>query len=134
LIVCWRFVGIVMQNRLMDLIEFLDPDCSRLPANRRDYCERCEMDRAYCEHGLAGGRQAVSRSAVRLLISPRGMAHFPGCPHKGDDPDFARWAEVDVPGAWERLGNGEHIRATGGNRPDLVADTRCRDCVEHGPW
>lgn len=27
---------IVMPNRLMDLIEFLDPDCSRVPANRRD--------------------------------------------------------------------------------------------------
>lgn len=32
------------------------------------------------------------------------------------------------------LGNGEHIRATGGNRPDLVAEARCRDCVDHGPW
>jgi hypothetical protein len=97
------------------------------------YCERCEMDRAYCEHGLAERRQAASTSAVRLRVSPRGMAHFPGCPHKGDDADD-RWAELDVPGAWERLGNGEHIRAGGGKRTDPVAETRCRDCVEHGPW
>jgi hypothetical protein len=27
---------IVLHNRLMDLIEFLDPECSRVPANRRD--------------------------------------------------------------------------------------------------
>lgn len=98
------------------------------------FCERCEMDRACCEHGLAERRQAASSSAVSLLISPRGMAHFPGCPHKGDDPGYGHWAELDTPGAWTRLGNGEHIRATGGNRPDLVAEARCLDCVDHGPW
>lgn len=99
------------------------------------YCEHCEMNLAYCEHGLAERRQTISNSAVSLLlISPRGVAHFPGCPHKGDDPDYGHWAELDAPGAWTRLGNGERIRATGGNRPDLVAQARCRDCVDHGPW
>jgi hypothetical protein len=98
------------------------------------HCELCEMDLAYCEHGLAARRQSASTAVVRLLISPNGMAHFPGCPHKGDDPDYARWAELDTTGAWARLGNGEHFRATGGRRPDLIAETRCRDCVEHGPW
>jgi hypothetical protein len=98
------------------------------------YCERCDMDRAYCEHGLAEKRQAAITAPVKLLISPSGMAHFPGCPHKGDDPDYDRWAELETPGSWARLGNGEHIRATGGNRPDLVAAARCRDCVQHGPW
>lgn len=92
------------------------------------YCDRCEMERAYCEHGLAERRHAASSPAASLvLISPRGMAHFPGCPHKGDDPDYDHWAELSTPGAWTRLGNGEHIRATGGNRPDLVAEARCRD-------
>jgi DivIVA domain-containing protein len=61
------------------------------------FCERCEMDRAYCEHGLAERRQAARSSAVSLLISPRGMAHFPGCPHKGDDPDYDHWAELNTP-------------------------------------
>ncbi len=98
------------------------------------YCELCEMDLAYCEHGLAARRRRASTVAVRLFISPNGMAHFPGCPHKGDDPDYTRWAELDTPGAWARLGNGEHFRATGGDRPDLIAETRCRDCVDHGPW
>jgi hypothetical protein len=99
------------------------------------YCERCETERAYCEHGLAERRQAASSSAASLLlISPRGMAHFPGCPHKGDDPDYDHWAELDTSGAWTRLSNGEQIRATGGNRSDLVAEARCRDYVDHGPW
>lgn len=96
------------------------------------YCERCEMDRAYCEHGLAERRRTASASM--LLISPNSMAHFPLCPHKGDDPDYSRWAELATPEAWARLGNGEHLRATGGARPDLIAETRCLDCVEHGPW
>jgi hypothetical protein len=83
---------------------------------------------------LTERHRAASTTPVMLLISPSGMAHFPGCPHKGDDPDYDRWAELDAPGGWTRLGHGEHIRATGGNRPDLVAAARCRDCVEHGPW
>ena len=98
------------------------------------YCELCDMDRAYCVHGLAERRATASVGVTSLLISPRGMAHFPGCPHKGDDPDYSDWAELDVPRAWERLGNGEQLRATGGARPDRVASARCEDCVDHGPW
>jgi hypothetical protein len=48
-----------------------------------------------------------------LLISPNGMAHFPGCPHKSDDPGYGRCAEFDTPRAWERLGNREHVQAAG---------------------
>jgi len=69
-----------------------------------------------------------------LLISPRGVAHFPGCPHKGSHPDFTRWATLSLRGAWERLGNGEELQATGGQRPSLVARSPCQDCVSHGPW
>lgn len=97
------------------------------------YCELCEMDREFCPHGLAD-RQRVAAVVGRLLIHPNGMAHFPGCPHKGDHPDYSRWAELDTPRAWERLGNGEHLQATGGKRLDLVAQSRCKDCVSHGPW
>jgi hypothetical protein len=76
----------------------------------------------------------ATAAAGELLISRNGMAHFPGCPHKGDDPDYKRWATLDTPRAWERLGNGEQLHATGGERPDLVATSRCQDCVSHGPW
>ena len=101
--------------------------------NEQD-CPLCEMPLAFCEHGLQNVRKEAAASAT-LLISPRGMAHFAGCPHKGeDDNDFALWAELGTPGAWVRLGNGEKIRATGGQRMDLVASSRCRDCVDHGPW
>lgn len=98
------------------------------------YCDLCEMNREFCEHGLAEQRRAVTAVAGELLISPNGMAHFPGCPHKGGDPDYSRWAKLDTPRAWERLGNGEPLQATGGERLDLVGRSRCQDCVSHGPW
>jgi hypothetical protein len=98
------------------------------------YCELCEMDRESCEHGLMERRRAATAVAGELLISPNGVAHFPGCPHKGDDPDYRLWATLDTPRAWQRLGNGEQVQATGGERPDLVAVSRCQDCLSHGPW
>ena len=67
-----------------------------------------------------------------MLISPRGVAHFAGCLHKGGDLDYTKWATLRLPRAWERLGNGEILPATGGQRPNLVAKTRCKDCVSHG--
>ncbi len=69
-----------------------------------------------------------------ILISPAGVAHFPGCPHKGPDPDYSRWATLSLPRAWERLGNGESLTATGGHRTTLIATSRCRNCTAHGPW
>jgi hypothetical protein len=98
------------------------------------YCELYETDRAFCEHGQGDRREAATATVGSLLISPKGTAHFGGYPHKGDDQDYERWAELKVPRAWERLGNGEHLQATGGKRPSLVARARCQDCVSHGPW
>src|SRR5580692_832078 len=71
------------------------------------YCDLCEMDREFCEHGLVDKRRKAAAAANGLLISPKGVAHFAGCPHKGDHQDYRRWAELNVPRAWERLGNGE---------------------------
>lgn len=102
--------------------------------NGMAYCNLCELDREFCEHGLAEKRRNAAARVSGLLISPNGIAHFPGCPHKGDDRDYSRWAELNVPRAWERLGNGEQLQATGGRRPGLTATDRCKDCVSHGPW
>ena len=84
------------------------------------FCELCDMDREFCEHGLVERRTHAAAIARQLLISPNGMAHVPGCPHKGDDRDYSQWAELDMPRAWERLGNGEQLEATGGgaSEPD----------------
>jgi hypothetical protein len=98
------------------------------------FCDLCDMDREFCEHGLLERRRDAVAIVSKLLISPNGIAHFPGCPHKGDDQDFRKWADLDTARAWERLGNGEQLRATGGLSPDLTARTRCQDCVSHGPW
>jgi hypothetical protein len=85
--------------------------------------------------------RAVPPAAARLrpvvtgeiLISPAGIAHLPGCPHKGRDPDYIRWATLNLPRAWERLGNGEQLTAIGVHRPGLAAKSRCRNCITHGP-
>jgi hypothetical protein len=87
------------------------------------YCDLCEMDRNYCVHGLAENRRAASASASALLVSPKNVAHFPQCPHKGDDSDYRRWAEIDTPNAWQRLGNGEQLRAAG--RSTMLWAARC---------
>jgi hypothetical protein len=41
-----------------------------------------------------GSRQvsAIPESGVVVLVSPQDYAHFPGCPHKGADPDLSVWA------------------------------------------
>ncbi|GGM16119.1 hypothetical protein GCM10011594_40150 [Nakamurella endophytica] len=96
-------------------------------------CELCDLPRTQCEHGRTA-QQAARAGTARVLISPQGLAHFDGCRHKGDDPDMSRWGELETPGAWIRLGNGEQLPATGGDRPDRVATRRCADCVDHGPW
>jgi hypothetical protein len=36
---------------------------------------------------------------VVVLISPQDYAHFPGCPHKGADPDLSRWGKISDPDA-----------------------------------
>jgi len=64
------------------------------------------MDLAYCEHGLAARRKEASANAGSLLISRKGLAHFPGCPHKDDD-DFNGW-----------------IRCTAADAGELGADVR----------
>lgn len=102
--------------------------------NDMAYCDLCEMDRGFCEHGLTERRRNAVAIADGLLISPNGIVHIPGCHHKGDDPDYSRWAMLDTPRAWERLGNGEQLPATGGQSPGLIAGTRCQDCASHGPW
>ncbi len=86
-----------------------------------------------CEHGLQE-RQADQARVAALRVSPRGMAHFDGCPHKGDDPDYERWGHIAELGAWQRLGNGEAIATVDAAGRRLVATSRCSDCVDHGPW
>jgi hypothetical protein len=60
--------------------------------NDMAYCDLCEMDRGFCEHGLTERRRDAAAIADGLLISPNGIVHFPGCHHKGDDPDYGRSA------------------------------------------
>lgn len=97
------------------------------------WCELCDLERAMCVHGLRAEQTARERRAG-LLISPRGIAHFDGCPHKGDDPDYSKWGRLSDDNSWQRLGNGESIETVDSSGRELVATARCSDCVDHGPW
>lgn len=98
------------------------------------YCELCELLLDHCPHGATAARNDRMASSRLVLVSPTGTAHFPGCYHKGDDPDFSQWGEIDGPGIWQRLGNGDKIPVTGGSNMRLVARGRCEHCIDHGPW
>lgn len=97
------------------------------------WCELCDLDRSTCVHGLRDQQLTRERHGV-LLISPRGMAHFEGCPHKGEDPGFERWGRLTEQGLWQRLGNGERIATVDSSGRELIVVARCCDCIEHGPW
>ena len=65
-----------------------------------------------------------------LNVSPRGIAHLPGCDHK-EDPDYTLWGQItiDPVAAWQALGNGREVASDGGGVPGLVAHRRCIPCV-----
>ena len=96
-------------------------------------CELCDLPLDQCEHGRP---TPAVRFSHLLEVSPTHVAHFPGCPHKGDDPDFSRWGLItrDPATAWQALGNGESVQADGGDQPDLIANSRCQTCDYHGAW
>ena len=97
------------------------------------WCDLCDLDRATCVHGMADRTTARARTAV-VLVSPRGVAHFDGCPHKGDDPDYARWGRIEGVDTWQVLGNGGHLPTVDTLGRPIIATKRCLDCVDHGPW
>jgi hypothetical protein len=69
-------------------------------------------------------------SACRLLISPRGMRTCPDVRIKATTPTTTAGVSWTHP-ALDGLATGSTC-ATGGKRTDLVAETRCLDCVAMG--
>lgn len=98
--------------------------------NTETICELCDMPLAFCSHGRSA-RSTSTLAPQRLEESPRAMAHVPGCHHKGDDPDHTGWGYIthDIDTAWQALGNGQPVRCDDGDRPDLVATSRCSYCT-----
>ena len=96
-------------------------------------CELTDLPTESCDHcrTLESANRKVPDQL--LLVSPRGLAHFSGCMHKGDDPDFSDWSTLEVPNAWERLGNRETLVSDGGARAGREVVGRCFTCVETGP-
>ena len=97
-------------------------------------CELCDLPLTQCEHG----RPAPPRPSVpqQLEVSPAHKAHFPGCPHKGDDEDLSRWGLITTgtAAAWQALGNRQVVATNAGSRVGLIANGRCTTCDDHGAW
>jgi len=65
-----------------------------------------------------------------ILISPRRVAHRPGCTHQSDSqitPPAWGWILDPDPHLWRRISATHPARATHGNT-DRYAVRRCRDC------
>ena len=112
--------------------------CTEFPAmgamlNDMACCEPCDMNREFCEHGLVERHRNGTAIARELLISPMGMAHFPGCPIRATirttaaGPSLTRHA---LGSAW----NGEQLQAAGGACPAWWQgpDARTARTTAHG--
>ena len=110
------------------------------PMERCDFCElplgggcACSLDRngrsaRVQETGAASGDALFPNDAI--LISPRGVAHRPGCMHQSESEVKApRWGWILAPDPqlWRRLGESSPARATHGNT-ERIATRRCQSC------
>lgn len=71
--------------------------------------------------------------ADRIEVSPRQIAHYPGCPYHDTSEGADAWGYIaaDTAAAWTSIGNGYSMTT---DLPGLQATKRCADCVAHGPW
>ena len=63
-----------------------------------------------------------------IYVSRTGLAHLPGCPHlhnKGRE-----WGIIDERGAWDAIGRGLQVQATGGRLAGRIAKSRCATCAK----
>ena len=101
-------------------------------AHRKDAGYQTVGTAGRADNGWDRSPRGSRRGRVADLSQRRGA--LCRVPAQGRGFDYSGWASLSEPRAWERLGNGELLPATGGQRPSLVAKSRCRDCVSHGPW
>jgi hypothetical protein len=107
---------------------------------RCDFCELpigggCACSLVREGHGAFGSRAASPSKnstfpAGAILISPRGIAHRPGCMHQSDSEVKAPkwgWITDPDPELWRRLSEGSPARATHGNT-ERIATLRCQSC------
>ncbi|WP_160050537.1 hypothetical protein [Nocardiopsis sp. FR4] len=106
---------------------------------RCDFCElpidggcACDLVKDQSPRGQSTGTATGDAHfpTGTLLISPRGVAHRPGCPHQSDSEIKAPlwgWIPDADPRLWRRLGENSPARATHGNT-ERLATRRCQSC------
>ncbi|WP_067602666.1 hypothetical protein [Nocardiopsis listeri] len=107
---------------------------------RCDFCELpigggCACSLVSEARGRSGQEPGTTSKEARfprgaILISPRGIAHRPGCGHQSESEiEAPMWGWINDPDPllWRRLGESAPAQATKGNTK-RVATRRCRNC------
>ncbi|USY22495.1 hypothetical protein NE857_13300 [Nocardiopsis exhalans] len=105
-------------------------DFCELPIGGGCACSLVREDRGASGSGAASTSKSVPFPNGTILISPRGIAHRPGCMHQSDSEIKAPlwgWITAPDPQLWRRLSAGSPARATHGNT-ERVATRRCQSC------
>lgn len=107
---------------------------------RCDFCELpvgggCACSLGQNGRGARGQQVGAASRDVRfpsntVFVSPRDVAHRPGCMHQSESeieaPSWG-WILAPDPQLWHRISEGSPARATHGNT-ERVATRRCQSC------
>ena len=105
-------------------------DFCELPIGGGCACSLVSRDRGRSGQGPGTTSEESRFPRGAILISPRGIAHRPGCMHQSDSEITAPawgWINDPDPLLWRRLNESSPARATKGNTK-RVATRRCQSC------
>nr|WP_285730400.1 hypothetical protein [Nocardiopsis sp. ATB16-24] len=105
-------------------------DFCELPIEGGCACSLVSRDRGRSGQGPETTSEESRFPRGAILISPRGIAHRPGCMHQSDSEIAAPawgWINDPDPLLWRRLNESSPARATKGNTK-RVATRRCQSC------
>ncbi|MFV2197696.1 hypothetical protein [Nocardiopsis sp. LOL_012] len=109
----------------MERCDFCDP-----PVGGGCACSLTRDGRRPRGQGAGAASGDARFPGTTILVSPRGVAHRPGCLHQSESEIQAPlwgWIADPEPGLWRRLGEGSPAQATHGNT-ERVATRRCQSC------
>ncbi|WP_150241202.1 hypothetical protein [Nocardiopsis quinghaiensis] len=105
-------------------------DFCELPVGGGCACSLVREDRSTHEQRAGTTLGDAHFPGGTILVSPRGVAHRPGCLHQSDSEIQAPlwgWIADPDPQLWRRINESSPARATHGNT-EQIATRRCQSC------